>query len=147
MSERQIVIVDMDGTLADVAHRLHHIKGPGKKNWKAFFRGMDIDPPNPGVVEWVRALAPEFEIVIATGRPEEYRRNTETWLKKHGIEYSKLLMRSDGDHRSDTIVKKELLDHIPRERVAFVIDDRPTVCDMWRGCGLKVYQIPTGEEF
>ena len=34
---RPVVIVDIDGTVADVHHRLHHIEGRGRKNWKGFF--------------------------------------------------------------------------------------------------------------
>jgi len=47
MSEtaKDVVIVDIDGTLADVQHRIHHIKGPGKKNWIKFFRGAPDDQP------------------------------------------------------------------------------------------------------
>ena len=29
------IIVDIDGTIADVRHRLHHVKD-GKKDWNAF---------------------------------------------------------------------------------------------------------------
>lgn len=136
----------MDGTLADVSHRLHHLKGK-KKDWKSFFRGMDQDPPSPVVLEWVKNLAPEYEVIIVTGRPEQYRSNTEAWLRRHDVRYIDLLMRRDGDHRPDHVVKKELLDRLPKEQVAFVIDDRPTVCDMWRGCGLRVIQVAVGEEY
>ncbi len=38
MSER-CVIFDIDGTLSDPTHRLHHVKG-GAKNWPAFFDEM-----------------------------------------------------------------------------------------------------------
>lgn len=135
----KIVLVDMDGTLADVSHRLHFIRG--KKNWKQFFRAMDQDPPVTTVVEWVQKLAEDHDIVIVTGRPEDYVKNTEAWLQKFGVPYSRILMRRNGDHRPDHIVKKELLAQVDCSRVAFVIDDRPSVCDMWRDCGLKVYQV------
>lgn len=144
-SQRKIVLVDMDGTLSDVSHRIHHIRG--KKNWKQFFRLMDQDPPVAAVVDWVRNLAEDHEIVIVTGRPDDFRRNTEDWLKRYAVPYSRLLMRRSGDHRPDHVVKKELLERVDKHNVAFVIDDRPTVCDMWRGCGLKVYQVRVGEEY
>lgn len=145
MSGRKLVLVDMDGTLTDVSHRIHHLKTP-RKNWKAFFRGMDVDPPSEGVLRWVRNLEPDYEVVIVTGRPEEFRRTTEEWLARHDVRYAKLLMRSNGDHRPDYVVKKQLLNHVPKNEVAFVIDDRPSVCAMWRDCGLKVYQVSAGIE-
>jgi len=39
----QTIIVDLDGTLADVKHRLKHVQTPGKKNWDAFFKAMHLD--------------------------------------------------------------------------------------------------------
>jgi phosphoglycolate phosphatase-like HAD superfamily hydrolase len=144
---RDVVIVDIDGTLADVQHRLHHIKGSGKKNWKQFFRSAPQDEPIDIIFRWVNNLAPDYTAILITGRPDEYRKDTEAWLAKHGVRYSKLYMRRAGDHRPDTVVKQELLDKVGRERVAFVIDDRPQVCDMYRGCGMRVFQVSSGESY
>lgn len=142
----KVVIVDMDGTLADVSHRLHFLNGP-KKNWKEFFAGMDDDPPSSVIVDWVKKLSPDYEVVIVTGRPEKYRPNTESWLRKYHVPFSRIVMRRHGDHRPDYVVKKDLLDQIGTDRVAFVIDDRPSVCDMWRSCGLRVFPITHGPEY
>jgi hypothetical protein len=136
--QRKIVIVDMDGTLADVSHRLPHLYGP-KKNWEKFFALMDADPPSTVIVDWVKNLSPDYEVVIVTGRPERFN--------KHNVPYSRILMRRSGDHRPDYVVKKELLNQVGQDRVAFVIDDRPTVCDMWRSCGLRVFPITYGPEY
>ena len=65
---RQVVLVDMDGTLADSRHREHFVQGK-RKNWKAFFDAMDADEPNSAIAEWVRELAKSYDIVIVTGRP------------------------------------------------------------------------------
>lgn len=148
-SGKPIVIVDMDGTLAHVAHRLHHIKAPGRKNWRAFFEGMDSDPLNEDIAAMVRRLAPDHEILIVTGRPDTYRRRTESWLRKHQVPFHQIYMRRSGDHRPDTVVKKEILDSLGsrKEFVELVIDDRPSVCDMWRDCGLNVHQVITGETY
>ena len=71
--ERNVVLADMDGTLADISQRLHCIRGGGKKNWKRFLREMCKDLPNPVILEWVQNLVPECRIVIVLGRPDEYR--------------------------------------------------------------------------
>src|SRR5512146_1616338 len=135
---RPVVIVDVDGTTADVRHRLHHIRG-GRKDWQAFFEGIDRDTPIEGVIRWVQNLPPDYDVVVCTGRPEHYRRRTEAWLKKHGIAYSRLFMRRDGDHRPDYVVKAEVLRELPR--VAFAIDDRPQVCAMWKQNGVRCFPI------
>lgn len=141
---RPLVLVDMDGTLADVEHRVHHVRGRGKKNWPAFFRGMTKDKPNAVVAEWVKNLRPEYTIVILSGRPSSYARDTVQWLKKHKIPFDHLLMRREGDHRPDHIVKKELMATLPKRQIAFVIDDRASVCRMWRDEGLRVFQVAEG---
>ena len=114
--ESNVVLVDMDGTLADVSHRLHWVRG-GKKNWKKFFREMHKDPPNPVVLDWMRNLAPEYRIVIVSGRPADYQDVTVAWLKRYAVPFSEIYMRSSGDRRPDHIVKRELLEKIGEERV------------------------------
>jgi hypothetical protein len=142
--ERKIALVDMDGTLADCSHREHHIRGH-RKNWAAFFRGMGQDPPNASIVELTQKLAADHEIVIATGRPQEYLDETLAWLGRHGIAPAEIWMRRAGDHRPDYNVKRGMLDHIPRERIALVLDDRERVCDMWESEGLTCHRVAEGQ--
>lgn len=50
------------------------------------------------------------------------------------------------DHRSDEIVKKEMLDDIEKRfNVIGVFDDRDRVVSMWRENGLQCYQINYGD--
>ena len=84
-ADRKIAIVDIDGTIADVRHRLHHIQGPSKKNWKAFFEGMDRDTPINAVIAQVHELEKEHDLIVVTGRPEHYRARTEKWFKKYAV--------------------------------------------------------------
>ena len=143
---KPIAIVDIDGTIADVRHRLHHIQGPGRKNWKAFFEAMDHDTPIPDMIRQVHELESDHEIIVVTGRPEHYRRRTEKWLKENGIRYARLFMRPDGDHRPDYTVKAEVLREYPIGRVALAIDDREPVCDMWEKNGIRCIRVDNGEE-
>lgn len=143
---KPIVVVDMDGTLADVRHRLHFIKEPGKKDWKRFFEGQVDDKPFPAIVQRVRALARDHEIVIVTGRPEQYRGGTETWLKKFNIPVSRIYMRPPGDHRPDYIVKGEILRKLGPERVSIAFEDRRPVCEVYRRAGVRVIAVNHGEQ-
>jgi hypothetical protein len=56
-------------------------------------------------------------------------------------------MRSNGDYRSDEIVKEELFRARiqPRYSVGGVIDDRNRVVKMWRRIGLVCFQVAEGE--
>jgi FMN phosphatase YigB (HAD superfamily) len=145
MKDKPIVLVDVDGTLADVRHRLHHIREGRKKNWKAFFEGMDRDTPIASTVAWVQALARHYDIIIITGRPEEYRERTIAWLKKNDIPFTDVFMRPNGDHRPDYEVKKEALQRWPKKRIKLVIEDRPPVCDMWLQQGVRCVLVESDE--
>ncbi|MBZ5567527.1 MAG: hypothetical protein LAN64_06710 [Acidobacteriia bacterium] len=139
------MLVDIDGTLADVRHRLHHIRGEKKKNWKAFFEAMDLDRPIASTVAWVQSLAQYHDIIITTGRPELYRKRTVAWLKKNDIPFTDLFMRRDGDHRPDYEMKEEVLQRWPKKRIQLVIEDRPPVCDMWLKHGIRCVLVESHE--
>ncbi len=138
---RQAVIVDLDGTLTSVRWRLHHLdRRP--RNWAAFFAAMGEDAPVPWVVELLRADHGPAARLIVTGRPDDYREACARWLERHEVPYEELHMRPAGDRRPDHMVKGELYARAiaPRYKVAFVVDDRPAVVEMWRDRGLYVIQ-------
>lgn len=140
------VIFDLDGTLADLKHRLHFIQNDCP-DWDSFNMACDKDMP----IEAVKNLLDLCRlsgrnIAILTGRMETAKEKTKKWLEKHKIEYELLCMRAAGDHRSDTIVKKEMFEkHFKKENVWFVVDDRDKVVDMWRELELVCLQCQKGD--
>ena len=70
---KPFAVVDLDGVLADVTARLHHIEGE-RKNWTAFFAGIPDDPPYAEGLAAARQLATDHELVYLSGRPERTRR-------------------------------------------------------------------------
>jgi len=145
LAKKPVVLVDIDGTLADVRHRLHHILRGGRKNWKAFFEGADRDTPIASTIAWVQSLVPHHEIVILTGRPEQYRKRTMAWLKKQRVPFSALVMRRNGDHRPDYEMKRDVLERVKKDRIKLVIEDRPPVCDMWLKEGVRCVLVDSDE--
>lgn len=136
------VIFDIDGTLADCGHRLHHVKH-GKRDWGQFFATMADDQPIVSVRRLLHAVSDQDQkIVLCSGRPETYRDVTEAWLQTHGIDWNALYMRPEGDHRADHIVKRQILDGILADGYEpwLVVDDRPSVVAMWREAGLCCLQ-------
>ena len=147
MAARECAIFDIDGTLADIGHRLHHVAG-GREDWPAFFAAMERDAPNEPIARLARLLAREMAVVIVTGRPEEWRETTAAWLRRHcGMEPARLLMRRSGDFRADHVVKRAMLAEIRREgfEPALVVDDRASVVAMWRKEGLPCLQCAPDE--
>ena len=79
-------IVDIDGTVADLGHRLHWVKHH-PKNWNAFFNTVHKDEPIWPAIEVVKALAyaARNRMVFCSGRPEKTRADTLEWLARHDL--------------------------------------------------------------
>lgn len=141
----QAVICDLDGTLCNIEHRLHYVRGPGKKNWKAFFEGLRDDSPN----QWCKEILEDSirPVVLCSGRHDTYWQLTTNWLSSWGINYHELFMRYRDDFRQDYIAKEILLDFeiLTRYTPYYVIDDRKQVVDMWRKRGYTVLQCAEGD--
>lgn len=136
------IVVDIDGTLADVRGGVGKTK-KGEFDWENFFGCIPYYPTN----EWCVRLTQiyyqmGFVVYIVSGRPGEYRMQTEKWLSKYSIPYDFLHMRPEGDKRPDEVVKQEILDTLlpKKDLIEFVVDDRQAVVDMWRANGLTCLQ-------
>jgi phosphoglycolate phosphatase-like HAD superfamily hydrolase len=141
----EIVIFDIDGTLADVSERIHHVKKK-PKNWNAFFQGIAQDKAIHSMVRLCNILyASGIQIILCSGRNEEHREQTVEWLMRQGVNYHELLLRKNNDHRSDTEVKRELLTTLDKNKILFVVEDRSRVVEMWRSEGLVCLQCAPGE--
>ncbi|MEV1009662.1 hypothetical protein [Streptomyces sp. NPDC049881] len=136
--ERPLAVFDLDGTLADVRHRLHHLASR-PKDWNAFFRDAAKDTPLHDGVALAHERARTDEIAYVTGRPERCRADTERWLARHGLPPGRLLMRRADDRRPARIAKPELLRELARGRtVSVVVDDDQQVCAAYRDAGFPV---------
>ncbi len=135
---RDLAVIDLDGVLADVRHRLSHLGG-GRRDWDAFFAGIPADPVLAEGRAVAERLAAEHEIVYLTGRPERTRADTEAWLARHGLPPGRLVMRRERDRRPARVAKPELLRRLsPGRRVVVVVDDDPEVCAALEAAGWPV---------
>jgi phosphoglycolate phosphatase-like HAD superfamily hydrolase len=117
-----LAVFDIDGVVADVRHRLHHLERP--RSWRDFFRDAADDTLLDEGAHLVKDLGEQHEIVWLTGRPERLRDTTTTWLAAHGLPGTELHMRPEGDYRPARLYKLGVLRHLaPRGIAAFVDDD------------------------
>lgn len=124
---RPLAVFDVDGVLADVSHRLHHLRARPQR-WERFFRSADRDPLLAEGAARLRAAAVDHDVLYLTGRPERTRGLTERWLAVHGLPAAQLIMRPDDDHRPARFMKREVLRGLAVTRtVASVLDDDPAV--------------------
>lgn len=145
------VIVDLDGTIFDLSHRLHLIQNK-PTNWPAFFRAADKDTPIYEVLAVLYALmGAGYHPVFITGRSDMIEDITRVALRDLDLGTEvELYMRKEGDHREDSIVKLELLNRAfpeleDKATILGVFEDRQQVVDMYRAQGLRVFQVAAGK--
>lgn len=132
----EVYLFDIDGTLASMSDR-------SPFEWSR----VGEDGPRESVILTAQAHAKAgYKIIVVSGRDGSCREETIAWLELHGIPYSELHMRAEGDMRKDSIVKQELFDRHIRfvYNVIAVYDDRDQVVDMWRAMGVDCFQVAPG---
>jgi hypothetical protein len=116
-----IAVFDIDGVVADVRHRLHHLQGWG--DWSAFFDDAAADPLLAEGARLAADLAQDHEIVWLTGRPEWLRTVTEDWLAQHDLPGRELHMRPNRDYRPARAFKLDVLTGLRKRGIAALVDD------------------------
>lgn len=190
-TDKQVVIFDIDGTLADLQHRVPWITVGGpcpncveplpyhfcdrrdfaigyeqreedgaffcpycdgtkklkKKQHDIFYSLVRFDKPIEAVIKWAQACATSYYVIIVSGRsPEKSGDDTVDWLTGEIVPFEHIFMRRANNHGPDTDEKQLILDDIiasglSKEQIAFVVDDRPSVIEMWRKNGIRVYPV------
>lgn len=135
---RPLAVFDVDGVLADVTHRLHHLRARPQR-WERFFQAADRDPLLVEGADRLRAALPDHDVLYLTGRPERTRRLTERWLARHDLPTGPLVMRRDDDHRPARWMKREVLRRLSATReIVSVLDDDPAVVEVLAADGWPV---------
>lgn len=132
----EAVLVDVDGTLA-------HINGDNPRDPHDASHAIEDTLDDAVSIVTAMCYRHGYRIIILTGRHSGHLQVTKDWLAKNGVNYDEIYCRDEEDKRPDYEVKQELFDKHIRDKynIKFVIDDRPSVCRMWRSLGLKVFQV------
>ena len=140
-----MIIFDLDGTLSIVGDRIKFLQ-QDEKDWDSFYSACDQDEVNEPIAMLFRQLAFVNVMKIVTGRRESCRGKTLKWLSRNFIQIdtSNLHMRSDGDHRHDTLVKPELVKDFIRQ-IDMVFEDRNSMVAKWRELGIPCCQVADGD--
>lgn len=135
---KKAIIVDLDGTLAQIGDRDVYDAA-----------NCHVDTLNPAVALVLHGLVlsnPTCHIIICSGRSVDDKAATVAWLESYGIAYHHLFMRPSRDRRMDAIVKQEILfdkifGDLEIDEVLLAMDDRQQVVDMWRAHGIPCFQV------
>lgn len=135
------LIVDIDGTLARMHDRGHF-------DWDKVGQD-DIHHDIKQLVNQIDIgnFGRRVHMILCSGCDEVCRPQTEAWLVKHGVYYTELHMRPEGNLEKDTILKERIYrDHIQgRYNVLYALDDRNQVVDMWCNLSLRCLQVADGD--
>jgi phosphoglycolate phosphatase-like HAD superfamily hydrolase len=135
---RPLAVFDVDGVLADVGHRVHHLEA-GRQDWRSFFAAAKDDPPLETGLALAHELATEHDLAYLTGRPEGLRRVTRRWLGRHVLPAGPLVMRPPGDFRPARVMKLAALRRLAADHdVEIVIDDDDDVVRALQQAGYAV---------
>ena len=127
------IICDIDGTVAEISHRLKFMRGE-EKDWDKAFSLIHKDGVRWEVVAQVKEASKELDasVVFVSARQERERAVTESWLAQLGLNWFTLVMRPTGDFRDDVAVKRGILNkYFEKDRIVKVFDDRLRVLSMW----------------
>ena len=137
MAKELAIIVDVDGTLAD----MKGVRGPF--DWDK----VDQDRPHNDIITLVQELKSiGKKIIIVTGRDGICKEKTINWLDKHNVPIDEFFIRPQGSFEKDSIIKAKIyMDNIrPNYDIEFVLDDRDQVVNFWRDIGLRCLQVAPG---
>lgn len=145
------VIVDLDGTLANIDHRLKYVQTE-HPDWDKFYAECVNDTPNAWCVDLIIAMSKQgYKVRIVSARSRQVERETHEWLAKidwQGIALPIDMLRAGSkDNTKDELLKKAWLDAYGKERILFVVDDRTRVVEMWRAEGLVCLQAYEWAEY
>jgi phosphoglycolate phosphatase-like HAD superfamily hydrolase len=142
-----LAVFDIDGVVADVRHRLHHLDWP--RSWDGFFDDAGEDPLLPQGARLVADLADRHEIVWLTGRPEWLRSVTTLWLARHDLPGTELHLRPGRDFRPARLYKLDVLAGLAPRGISAFIDDDLEVIDAASDAGYPAVHadwVPRGDQ-
>lgn len=134
----RVVVVDIDGVVADTSARQHLLDGPGRRNWDAFFAAAGADRPLTAVPTLLDTLDAALAVVLVSGRPEWLVDTTIDWLTQHGVRWDALVVRRPGDRTLASRFKLRVLRALGAAGLSVVlaVDDDETVVEAYRQAGI-----------
>ena len=128
-----LAVFDVDGVLADVEHRRHHVSG-ARRDWAAFFAAATDDALLAQGAAMVRHEQGAGRLVVyLSGRPERLRAVTLSWLHDNGLPPADLVLRPDADHCPAVAFKVDRLREMASAfTIALLVDDDVQVVDAVR---------------
>jgi hydroxymethylpyrimidine pyrophosphatase-like HAD family hydrolase len=145
-----ILVLDIDGTLADLSHREFLVADKPTADWDTFFSNELIykDRVIPGAVEGYKILYDLADkVYIVSGRPESALSTTEQWLVENDFDLAKLLgsiilrpedVTTSSREFKQAIVESVILPENDLDQTYIFIDDEERNLEMFSQYGLAL---------
>jgi hypothetical protein len=161
MTNKKLVVFDIDGVLLNCDHRVQHFVDGSHATYVALARGDTVI--EQGVTLCRMFLSdPCYKLLFVTGRGSSedkenpyytHRFETLSKLQLHvdgRISNSQLFMRDwtpDAPIVHDTIKKPQMIEEAGYnlDDIFMVFEDRQCIVDMWRARGVTTYQTQSGD--
>lgn len=138
--------MDIDGVLADAAHRQWHLDGP-TRDWVGFFEAASGDALLAHHAELVRCLDPGLQVVLLTARPFGLRELTLAWIEEHGLRWDLLALRGPSQNMMHSVrFKRQALAMLRAYGFTpvFALEDDPRIVEMYAGESLPCVYVHSG---
>lgn len=152
-----LIIFDLDGTLADCGHRMHHIMPQppvdpvtGKKvkrRYDLFHHACVDDTLIEQVAHFYRAFVadPAVTVVVLSGRDASTYDKTVQWFADNGLPMPDDMLLKQGDQMLPDVEQKRVqADRLEKKYgkpVTMVFEDRDRVVEMWKARGTFVFNV------
>lgn len=103
--------------ISDSSHR----QDLRKHSFDDYFEAQVEDDPVMPIVQILRSLATDFDIIVYTTMSEEYRLQVEDWLIGNEVPADEVLMRETGDYSKNQECVMELLRSV--DKIQCVIEN------------------------
>lgn len=137
-------IFDIDGTLSVLSEReVYAVAGL----WDEFNKRCSHDKPNSAMVAICNAWSENTKkrgTIVLTGRSDKWISETRYWLTLWNVEYDVLIMRPEGDKRSDYVFKRDIVGNLRAAgvKITFAFDDRDSCKEMFEEEGITCFSPP-----
>ena len=158
VTEKNVVVFDLDNCLAEDASRIHLIKNSNRHGeslkpvttqctWNDYHvAGANAAPHNIDFFHSVVESTPRAHVVFLTARPEAFATQTAAWLHKYGFgsvpRWTLLMRKNDCLATSPEMKPMRLMEWLHSENMTLdhvkcVYDDRRDVLEAFRKLGVR----------
>ena len=141
-----LVIVDIDGVIADARHRQHYLDNDGWRDWDSFLAAASGDGVIAEEVDHLKTFDDDHTIALVTARPAWVGGITVNWLEDNEIPWHMLVMRSNHDYRKAFNMKLdsvELIKGLGFDPVLAIDDNRHNIA-AYENIGLTTRYVHSG---